>query len=145
MRYAQRHWLKLQADAAVSAAMTVDATLHQELVALDVTQVDLMFGGNARAGLEFARDRELMVARDALINAELYHREIVRRNSTGEGLAQSSTEERPFSHLCPKCNNEMLEGYEGRPVLGVAGSIRLQPIPFRKCVECGHSEAVLNA
>lgn len=79
MRHAQEHWLKLQAEVAIEDALVLDSTHHEVVIRAEIEECKESFGDIAfHEGLEFLRSTKLLIARDALIEAELLHREIVR-------------------------------------------------------------------
>ena len=79
MREEQERWINIQANAAVADAMKVSSEPHEQNMASEIEEVEANFGEYSAEVLAFLRMTKLLIARDALIEAELLHREIVRR------------------------------------------------------------------
>ncbi len=82
MRHAQEYWLRLQADAAIKDAMSLDASHIEHAVNAEIEETTVVFESNAEVAMQFLRDANILIARDALIKAELLHREIVKQGGT---------------------------------------------------------------
>lgn len=82
MRHAQEHWLRLQAEAAVRDAMTLETSDIQHAVDAEIEETQMVFKSNAVLAMKCLRDASIIIARDSLIKAEMLHREIVRRGGT---------------------------------------------------------------
>ena len=79
MRHAQEHWLRIQAEAAVRDAMTLEASDIQHAVDAEIEETQMIFKSNAVLAMKCLRDASIIIARDSLIKAEMLHREIVRQ------------------------------------------------------------------
>lgn len=88
MRHAQRHWLDIQARAAVEKAMGIEPE-------------EIVVGTRDRAFIEAVRDEALADAARALVRAELLHRAAVRAEM-----------------VCKRCGTRLKPGLAMLPVVG---------------------------
>lgn len=79
MRHAQNHWLKLQADMAIDVATTIDMGKTEEGVKDYANKIDATLPYCDIECFALQHDQAICDAAVALVKAELYHREIVRR------------------------------------------------------------------
>ena len=78
MRHAQRHWLGMQADAAVELACRITIKNAHEKAAVDIEGASLLPNADIEI-LTLRREFAIAAAAAALTVAELLHREIVSR------------------------------------------------------------------
>lgn len=84
MREEQERWINIQANAAVERAMKDDSGYREHWMAEAIKRIDSNFDALPYPELEteyliYVREKTIAAASDSLIEAELLHREIVRR------------------------------------------------------------------